>query len=92
MKNPRVEILIDELVLHGFSPSDRDAIGAALQQELGRLAADGRLGGLAAARDVDVLRAPQAVIAPQARPAVVGAQVARSVFGGLSGVAGEQKK
>lgn len=92
MKNPRVEILIDELVLHGFSAADRDAIGEALQRELGRLVMGSQLGEQASARSVDTVRVPQPVISPLARPAVVGAQAARAVFGGLNGMNQEQKK
>ena len=32
-----IELHIEELVLHGFSPRDRDAIGEAVQRELTRL-------------------------------------------------------
>lgn len=34
-----VELHIEQLVLHGFAPSDRYRIGAAIQQELARLLA-----------------------------------------------------
>jgi hypothetical protein len=37
MNPSRVEVTIDELVLHGFAPGDRYAIAEALQGELARL-------------------------------------------------------
>ena len=92
MKSTRVEILIDELVLHGFSPADRDVIGDALQRELGRLVTGSQLGEQASTRSIDTVRTPRPVISAQARPAVVGAQAARAVFGGLNNMSQEQKK
>jgi hypothetical protein len=37
---PNLDLQIDELVLHGFSPTDRDRIGDAIRQELTRLFAE----------------------------------------------------
>jgi hypothetical protein len=31
---PNIELVIDELVLHGFAPSDRGSIAVAVQREL----------------------------------------------------------
>jgi hypothetical protein len=42
VKPPRIEITVDEVVLHGFAPLDRAAVGLAMEVELARLA-----GGLA---------------------------------------------
>ena|ERR1700694_3336367 len=36
-KHYNIELHIEELVLHGFSPNDRHAIGEAVQRELTRL-------------------------------------------------------
>ena len=35
----RIEVLIDEIVLHGFEPHDRHALGDAIRVELARLLA-----------------------------------------------------
>jgi hypothetical protein len=40
MTPSRIEVTIDELVLHGVAPGDRYAIAEALQVELGRLLTD----------------------------------------------------
>ena len=85
---PRVEIAIDELVLHGFSASDRDAIGESLGRELGRLVEAGDHSALAGLGDAPVLRSPNVSLQPGARPVTVGAQVARSVHASLSGPSG----
>jgi hypothetical protein len=80
VKNRRVEILIDELVLHGFAPGERYAIGESLTQELERLVAAQGVGPLA---DVSSLRAQTVQFAAGAKPQTVGAQVARSVHTSL---------
>ena len=40
MKPKNIELNIEELVLHGFSPGDRYGIGEAVERELTRLLAD----------------------------------------------------
>ena len=37
MTPARIEVVIEELVLHGFAPGDHAALGAALESELARL-------------------------------------------------------
>ena len=80
----RVELLIDELVLHGFSRAERHAIGAALQGELQRLIAAGDLGGLASLKSVSAMRAGNITLQPGAKPGAVGSQIAKAVHGGLT--------
>lgn len=81
MKNPRVEIVIDELVLHGFSPADRYAIGEALSMELQRLVVAGNPGDLASLGSLPVLRANNISLTAGTKPQTVGAQVAQAVHG-----------
>ena len=84
MSNPRVEIIVDELVLYGFSPAERYSIGEALSLELERLAAASdpiRLGRLG---DVPVLRADPIRLPGGAKGRAIGAQVAGAVHGSLS--------
>jgi len=52
----RVEVHIEELVLHGFPPLDRHAVGEAVQRELGALVASRPLGAPVSADTVDAGR------------------------------------
>jgi len=83
--SPRVEVTVDELVLHGFQPSERYAIGDAFQQELERLFAGAGLGP-AFRRDAELPRldAGRVSLSPRAQPASVGTQVARAVHGAMT--------
>jgi hypothetical protein len=76
-----VNVRIDELVLHGFDPRDRLAIGAAVERELARLlAGEGSSPRPAHADRVD---AGSFEVARDARPGAVGAEIARAIHGGL---------
>jgi hypothetical protein len=79
---PRVEIVIDELILHGFSPAERYAIGDSLSQELERLIVDQ---GYQAYENVDIpaLRTAPVKLQPNATPGMVGSQVANAVHSSL---------
>jgi hypothetical protein len=79
----RVEILIDELVLHGFSPSDQQAIGAALALELQQRLARGGPEVLTRLQNTASLAAGQISLPPGAKPAAIGAQIAGAVHGSL---------
>jgi len=79
----RVEVLIDELVLHGFSPAERYAIGEALSQELQQLMASGDPGALANLGNIPILRTNNITLEPGAKSQAVGAQVANAVAGGF---------
>ncbi len=81
-----IELHIDELVLHGFSPADRLRIGSALEGELARLLAEGTLPvALASAGHIESLDAGSFERSPHATPAWIGGQVARAVYGRLDG-------
>jgi hypothetical protein len=74
---------IDELVLHGFDPRDRLAIGAAVERELARLLvgegdSEGLSGGAAARVDGGSFD-----VAHEAPPGVVGVEIARAIHSGL---------
>ena len=85
MKPSRVDVTIEQLVLHGFSNADRLTIGASLQAELGRLIARAGLPDeLQADRQIGSLSAGTLSHDPLASPATIGAGIARSVFDGLS--------
>lgn len=79
---PRVEILIDELILHGFSPAERYAIGDLLSQELERLILDQ---GYQARENVEipVLKAAPVKLQSNAKSDQVGSQLAKAVHTSL---------
>jgi hypothetical protein len=85
VKPARIELHIDELVLHGFAPGDRHAIGDAVQHELTRLLAEQGLAPSAVANHERAhVNAGEFHVAPASKAPAVGAQVARAVHGGLT--------
>lgn len=82
MTRDRIELRIDELALEGFDRVDPARLGAAVRAELARLLAEGgvpaawRRGGGRERLDGGDVR-----VGPDARPEVLGAHVARAVFG-----------
>jgi hypothetical protein len=85
MKPPRIELHIEELVLHGFAPGQRHAIGDAVQHELTRLLAQQGLdlSGLASGERAHV-DAGDIRVAQESRAQSVGAQVAQAVHRGVT--------
>jgi len=84
MKPKNIELNIEELVLHGFSPGDRHHIGDAVERELTRLLADqGVPQSLERGREIAHVDGGAFEVAPDSRAGVVGAQVAKAVYGGL---------
>ena len=82
---PNIELHIEELVLHGFAPGDRHHIGAAVERSLGQLLAEHDVApALMDLGDVSRLDAGKFDVASRAQPDAIGAQVARSVFRGLT--------
>lgn len=74
-----IELHIDELVLHGFDPRDRHAIGDAVQQELARLL---EIRGLTDARNVEHLDAGT-INLTTTRGASAGAPIAEALHSTL---------
>lgn len=83
MNARRVELHIEELVLHGFHPSDRYRIAAALESELGRLVTEGGAEALKAG-DRSTLDAGAFSLRTGTHSADVGRQAARALMGGLA--------
>jgi hypothetical protein len=77
-----VRLHIEELVLHGFAPSDRHAIGDAVHQELTRLLVEQGVPALLTRGGETERIAGSFPVAPGARPQVIGARVAEAVYGG----------
>ena len=81
----RIELSIDELVLHDVVPGDHDRVAGAVRHELARLLAAPDLpGGLVEGGDAARLDAGAFRIAPRAEAATIGGQVAQALFGALS--------
>ncbi|MGH6611939.1 MAG: hypothetical protein ACRECQ_16975 [Burkholderiaceae bacterium] len=79
-----IELHIEELVLHGFAPRDRSRIGEAVERELARLFAEhGTPPSLTQGSEVANLDGGAFEVEPGAKPKAIGAQVARTVYGGL---------
>jgi len=82
----KIELNIEELVLHGFAPGDRYRIGEAVEQELTRMLADrGVPKSMEGDREVASVDGGAIEVATGSRAETVGMQVARAVYGGLRG-------
>ena len=82
---PDIELHIEELVLHGFGPADRDAIGDAVRRELSRLLAEGEVpAAWACDSQTPALDGGSFEAAPGPTPDTVGTQIAQALHGGLT--------
>ncbi len=82
---PSVNFHIDELVLHGFEPGQRYAIGDAMQRELTRLFTE-EGAPVAITDDLEIAHLNGGVIdvGPSANGEATGIQLARKIYGGLA--------
>ncbi|MDQ6661378.1 MAG: hypothetical protein M3Z24_10480 [Chloroflexota bacterium] len=87
MNPQRIELHIEELVLHGFAPGDRYAIGEAVQCELQRLFTRQGIPPhmMQQSRSVGRLDGGTFSVDPAAQADIIGTQVAHSVYEGLTG-------
>ena len=82
-----IDLYIDELVLHGFSPGDRYPVGDAVQQELTRLFTEqGLPPTLAQGGNVAHLDGGAFQVKSHLQAKTVGGQIASAVYGGLSSI------
>jgi hypothetical protein len=80
-----VEVNIEELVLHGFAPSDRDRIGMAVEHELMRLFVERKLpSSMVQGGTIERLDGGQFHLTTDAKANTIGMHVAQTVYGGLS--------
>ena len=80
-----IEINIEELKLHGFSRSDSYRIGQALQTELTCLITErGISQSISRGGEIAHLNGGSFNVTPNSKPYVIGAQVAKSVYGRFS--------
>jgi hypothetical protein len=87
-----VELRIEELVLHGFPPGDHHRIGDAVQLELSRLFTERGVPPSLVHSLEDIPHVDGGTLEIPRRPTskVVGAQVARALYGGLDPGTGER--
>lgn len=79
-----VELHIDELVLHGFQPAQRYAIGDAFERELARLFNErGVPPGTREAIEIAEVNAGTIHLSAGANDEATGRQLARAIYGGL---------
>jgi hypothetical protein len=84
MKKPSVEINIDELILHGFSPADRYKIGEALRGELARLIIEnGVPSGFSEGKNIGEMNGGTFKVSSSRHARDVGTHVAKSIYGGM---------
>ena len=81
----RVEVDIEELVLHGFPPHQRQRIADALRAELARLLTEeGVPDGWQQGGTISQLNAGEIRVPVPAAPERTAREVARSIYGGLT--------
>ena len=80
----KIDLHIEQLVLHGFSPGDRYRIGEAVELELARLITEQGVPS-SLRRDGELARMDGGTfnVSPNSRAEVIGGQVAQSVYGGF---------
>lgn len=76
-----IDLHIDKLVLHGFSPHDRHRIGGAVERQLTRILSEqGIPSSLPHGREHSHLDGGKFNAVPNAKAEVIGSQVAQSVY------------
>jgi len=84
MKPAKIELHIEELVLHGFTAADRYLIGDALQVELTRMFSEqGMPSGFARNIETDRVDAGSFHVITGAQVPAIGARLAQALYGGL---------
>ncbi len=79
-----IELHIEELVLHGFAPGDRYAIGKAVELELTRLFNErGISPSLSKDMHVDHLNSGEFNVAQGVKAETIGTQIAGAIFKGI---------
>lgn len=80
-----IELHIEKLVLHGFSPSDRHRIGRSVEFELARLFTEhGISHSMSKGGEFTRLDGGTFNIAPSSKAEAIGSQVAQAVYKNMS--------
>jgi hypothetical protein len=88
---PAIELHIEELVLQGFGHTDQEIIARALERALTQLLAEGGLASwMTAHSEMSVVDAGSIELLPGTPAEIIGARVARTVYGGPPGGAKEK--
>ena len=80
---PAVHLHINEVVLHGFDPGDRRALGAALQRELAAVIAREGIAPSLGGGEVQRLDGGSFRVSDTPRPVMTAVGIARAVHGSL---------
>lgn len=81
MKRQNIELHIEELVLHGFSPGDRHRIAGAVERELAMLIKEkGALQDLVNNGGIERLNGGSFQVGQNSKPEDTGAQIARVMY------------
>ena len=78
-----IELHIEELVLHGFSPRERYAIGEAVQRELTQLFAEQGIHPSLNEQRIARLDGGSISVKQGTKADAIGKQVAQTVYGGM---------
>jgi hypothetical protein len=82
---PKVNLHIEELVLHGFPPTDSRSVGDALTRELGMLFGQQRIPeSITKGAETDHIDAGAFHVAPNAKAKAIGQHAARAIYKGLT--------
>lgn len=80
-----IELHIEELVLHGFAPGNRHAIGEAVELELTRLFNEqGMLPSFEKNARIESLKGGEFNVAQGAQAETIGTQIARAIYKGIA--------
>ena len=89
----RLELHIDELVLHGFPRAERFAIGDALEHALARhFAEQGVPGALTRELSIDRLDIGTFAVPAPAQPGQTGQRMAHALYRGLDGARADRRE
>jgi len=84
MNRQNIELHIEELVLHGFSPEDRYSIAGAVERELANLIEErGAPAEFVTSGQIEKLDGGSFQVLQGSKPEATGAQIARAVYGGM---------
>lgn len=83
MNKRNIELHIEELVLHGFPPGDRNRIAGAVEHELAMLVTERGLMQDVTNGEIARLDGGSFQVAQDSKPETTGAQIARAVYGGM---------
>jgi hypothetical protein len=79
-----IEVHIEELVLHGFAPSDRNGIGSGIERKLSRLfIEEGLPPTLGRTKAIVHLDSGAFEAAPELGVEAIGVEVAKAVYKGM---------